>query len=62
MRGTRNAVMFIAVVVGVIAALGLVGAIVVGVQLAKVNAQLGNLSGSGTSSNCLSQGGTDPDC
>jgi hypothetical protein len=49
-------------VVGIVAALSLIAAIVVGTQLAKVNRQLGNLSGSSNSSNCLSQGGTDPSC
>lgn len=63
MRQTRTAVVFIAVVVGIVCVLSLVGAIVMGVQLAKVNTQLSNLSGNNTSSsNCLSQGGTNPSC
>ena len=63
MRQTRTAVVFIAVVVGVVCVLSLIGAIVMGVQLAKVNTQLSNLSGNTTpSSNCMSQGGTDPSC
>jgi len=62
LRETRNAVTFIAVVVGIVAALSLIAAIVVGTQLAKVNRQLGNLNGSVSSSNCYSQGGTDMSC
>ena len=62
MRQTRNAAVFIAVVAGVVCALSLIGAIIMGVQLGKVNAQLSNLSGNTASSNCMSQGGTDPSC
>jgi hypothetical protein len=57
-RQTRNAATFLAVLAGVIAAVALVGAIVAGVQLAKINDQL---SGGGTS-NCASVGGTDLSC
>ncbi len=59
MRQTRTAVVFIAVIVGVMCVLILVGAIAV----EKVNTQLSNLSGTSTSSsNCLSQGGTELGC
>ena len=59
MRETRNAAVFIAVVVGIVATLSLIATIIVGVQLSKLN---NSISGGGTSSNCLSQGGTDPSC
>lgn len=61
MRETRNAVTFIAVIVGIVAALALIATIIVGVQLGKLNSDLNGISGGGTS-NCLSQGGTDPSC
>jgi hypothetical protein len=61
MRETRNAVVFIAVIVGVICALSLIIGIVAAVQLSKVSSELGG-SGGTSSSNCLSQGGSDPSC
>ncbi len=60
LRETRNAVTFIAVIVGIVATLALIGTIIVGVQLSKLNSDLNGISGG--SSNCLSQGGTDPSC
>jgi hypothetical protein len=62
MRETRNAAVFIAVVVGIVAALSLIATIIVGVQLSKLNSDLNNVGGGSNSSNCLSQGGTDPNC
>ncbi len=62
MRETRNAVTFIAVVVGVLVVLGLIGTIIMGVQLAKLNQSLNNGGGGGGVSNCMSLGGTDPSC
>lgn len=61
-RQTRNATTFIAWCVAIFTALALIGLILVGVQIAKVNSQLGQLNGGVTNSNCLSQGGTDPSC
>jgi hypothetical protein len=61
LRETRNAVTFIAVIVGIVATLALIGTIIVGVQLSKLNSDLNGISG-GASSNCMSQGGTDPSC
>jgi hypothetical protein len=61
-RETRNAAVFIAVVVGIVATLSLIATIIVGVQLSKLNSDLNNSGGGSTSSNCLSQGGTDPSC
>jgi hypothetical protein len=60
-RQTRSATMFIAWIIGIGVAVALVLGIIVGVQTAKVASELNN-SGSGTSSNCLSQGGTNPSC
>ena len=62
MRETRNAVVFIAWVVGLAAVISLIVGIVVAVQISKVNSQLSNLGGGTTSSNCMSQGGSDPSC
>ena len=61
LRETRNAVVFIAVLAGVICLVGLIIGIVVAVQLSKISLELGG-SGSSSSSNCLSQGGSDPSC
>jgi hypothetical protein len=60
LRQTRNATVFIAVVVGIVCVLTLVGAIVVGVQLSNLNANL--RGGGGAASSCASLGGTDPSC
>jgi len=61
MRETRNAVNFIAIIVGIVATLALIGTIIAGVQLARLNHDLNSIGGGGTS-NCLSQGGTNPSC
>ena len=60
-RQTRNATVFIAWIIGVGVAIALVFGIILGIQTAKVANEL-NTNGGGTSSNCLSQGGTDPTC
>lgn len=60
-RQTRTAVVFIAWVVGVVVVLTLIFGIIAGVQLGKIQNELNN-SGSATNSNCLSQGGTNPNC
>jgi hypothetical protein len=59
-RQTRAAVTFIAWVVAIVCAISLILGIVAAAQLSKLNSQL-NGSGS-TSSNCMSQGGTNPSC
>lgn len=59
-RQTRNAVTFIAWVVAIVCATSLILGLVAAVQLSKLSSAL-NGSGS-TSSNCMSQGGTDPSC
>jgi hypothetical protein len=61
-RETRGAVVFIAWCVGIVVIISLVGAIIAGIDLAKVNSDLNNGGGSTTSSNCVSQGGTNPGC
>ena len=60
-RQTRSATMFIAWIIGIGVAIALIIGIIVGVQTAKVASELNN-NGTSTSSNCLSQGGTDPSC
>ena len=57
-RQTRNAVVAIAWIVGILAALTLIGAIIQANAISNLNNQL---SGGG-SSNCLSEGGSDPSC
>jgi hypothetical protein len=59
-RQTRNATVFIAWIVGIGVVATLIMGIIVGVQTAKVANELN--SSNGTSSDCLSQGGTDPSC
>jgi hypothetical protein len=62
-RETRNAVTFIAVVVGIVAALSLIGVIIVGVQLAHLNSELNNaINGTSVNTDCASLGGNDPTC
>ena len=58
LRQTRNAAVFVAVAVGVVLALNLIVGIYVGTQLRKLNSAVNG----GGSSNCMSQGGTDPTC
>jgi hypothetical protein len=60
MRHTRNATAFIAWVIGVIAVLGLVGTILTGIELANIKSALSSQTTS--TSQCQSQGGTDPTC
>ncbi|MGO9189815.1 MAG: hypothetical protein ACLP8X_15295 [Streptosporangiaceae bacterium] len=62
MRHMRNAIVFIAVMLGVSFVLGLVVAIVMGVQIGNIDSQLGIQSGNSAASNCVSQGGTNPGC
>jgi hypothetical protein len=57
-RQTRNAVFAIAWIVGIVAALTLIGAIIEANAINKLDNQVNG----GGSSNCLSQGGTNPNC
>ena len=52
----------IAVVLGVSFVLGLVVAIVMGVQIGNIDSQLGIQSDNSAAGNCVSQGGTNPGC
>ena len=58
LRQTRNAAVFVAVVVGIVLALNLIVGIYLGSQLSKLNSAVNG----GGSSNCMSLGGTDPSC
>jgi hypothetical protein len=63
MRQTRTACVFIAVMVAIYSALLLIGVIYTLVEVNSVENSLNNGFGNlGTSSNCQSQGGTNPDC
>ena len=59
-KQTRNAVRFIAWVVAIVCVISLILGIIAAVQLSKLNSQLNG--GGSVSSNCVSQGGTDPSC
>lgn len=59
MRHIRNAIVFIAVIMGVSFVLGFVVAIVMGVQIGNIDSRL---AGNAVNSNCVSQGGSDPSC
>ena len=60
MRQTRNATVFIAVIVGIVTIIALVGIIWTATSISRLNSQLngGNVS----NSTCESQGGTNPNC
>jgi hypothetical protein len=57
-RQTRNATVFMAWLIGVLAALSLIGSIITAVEIA----HLSNAINGGSSSNCFTQGGTDTSC
>jgi hypothetical protein len=57
-RQTRTATVVLAVLASLVFAVTVVGGIVIGIRIGQVN----NLSTSTVSSNCMSQGGTDPSC
>lgn len=57
-RQTRNATVFIAIIVGILAAVSVIMAIFVGVQVASIS---NSLTGA-TNGSCASLGGTDPSC
>lgn len=62
-RQTRNATVFVAVCVGIFTVLTLIGVIILGAQAASIKNQLVQINNGGSStSNCESQGGTNPDC
>jgi cobalamin biosynthesis Mg chelatase CobN len=59
MRQTRNATVFIAVIVGIVTVIALVGVIWTSTTIARINSELNGVNGL---SNCQSEGGTNPDC
>lgn len=61
MRQTRNATVFIAVIVGIVTVIALVGVIWTATTISKLNSQLSGDNGV-NSSNCESVGGTNPNC
>jgi hypothetical protein len=65
LRHTRNATVFIAVIVGIFTALAVIGVIWTAVNVARLNSEVNGVSNginSSFNSNCESQGGTNPDC
>jgi hypothetical protein len=58
-RQTRSATVFIAWMIGIGVAISLILGIIVGIQTDRVANELSN---NGSSSNCQSQGGTNPNC
>jgi zinc-ribbon domain len=61
MRHTRNATVFIAVIVGIFTTLVIIGTIWAATTVARLDSDLNGVN-LGNNSNCLSQGGTNPDC
>jgi hypothetical protein len=65
MRQTRNATVFIAVIVGIFTAIAVIGVIWTAVTVSKLNSEVNGFSNgvnSSFNSNCASQGGTDTNC
>jgi hypothetical protein len=60
LRQTRTATVFIAVIVGIFTALAVIGVIWSATTVARLNSQLNGING--ITSNCQSQGGTNPNC
>ena len=60
-RETRGAVVFVAWAIGLFAAISIAVGIITAVQIVHLNNAINN-SGNGNTSNCMSQGGTDPSC
>jgi hypothetical protein len=61
MRHTRNATVFIAVIVGIFTTLVIIGTIWTVTTVSRLNSDLNGVN-LGSNSSCLSQGGTNPDC
>jgi hypothetical protein len=62
MRQTRNATVFIAIIVGIFTVLTLIGVIWTATNVARLNSDLNNGTNLFSNSNCESQGGTNQDC
>jgi hypothetical protein len=58
---TRGAVVFVAWVIGLFAAASIIVGIITAVQIVHLNNAINN-SGGGNTSNCMSQGSTNPNC
>jgi hypothetical protein len=61
MRHTRNATVFIAIIVGIFTTLVIIGTIWTATAVSRLNSDLNGVN-LGSNSSCLSQGGTNPDC
>jgi hypothetical protein len=62
LRQTRNATVFIAIIVGVFTAISLIGVIWTATTIARLDSQLNGTFSGVTNGNCLSQGGSNPNC
>jgi cobalamin biosynthesis Mg chelatase CobN len=62
LRQTRNATVFIAVIVGIVTVIALIGIIWTATTISKLDSELDGSSNLFNTSNCQSQGGTDPSC
>lgn len=62
LRQTRNATVFIAVIVGIVTAIALIGVIWAATTISKLDSQLSGVNNVFNNSNCQSQGGTNPSC
>lgn len=62
LRQTRNASVFIAVIVGIFTAITLIGVIWTAATISKLDSQLNGVSNVFGNTNCQSQGGTNPSC
>lgn len=62
LRQTRNATVFIAVIVGIVTAIALIGVIWTAATISKLDSQLNGVNNVFSNSNCQSQGGTNPNC
>jgi cobalamin biosynthesis Mg chelatase CobN len=59
LRQTRTATVFIAIIVGIVTVIALIGVIWTATTISKLNSQLNGVS---NTSDCESQGGTNPNC
>ena len=62
LRHTRNATVFIAVIVGIFTAIALIGVIWTATTISKLDSQLNGVNNVFGNNNCQSQGGTNPNC
>jgi hypothetical protein len=62
LRQTRNATVFIAIIVGIFTAISLIGVIWTATTIAHLDSELNGTFSGVTNSNCLSQGGSNPNC